>query len=345
MSAVGSRLRFGVLHFFSWPGRRRAIPEVYRRSLNRIDIMESAGSYEAVWLAEHHFTTQSVSPSVSMMGAYVAARTERLRIGTAVTLAPMYHPLRLAEEIAVLDVLSNGRVNWGAGRGNDPGEFRVFGLDLDRSYALFRENVDIVLQAWRQERLTYHGEFSSFENVEVLPKPVQRPHPPVWLAASSPEAIGWAASAGYSILMDPHSSHADIGRKYAAYREGLTRAGHSPDGRVIPMARLVAVAPTDAEARQIAEQGATWTVSSMRDPSRRDVSKKITLTTAEERARDTRTPEERYVQDVIIHGSPDRVVEQIDRLREEIGLHYLMCAPLSHGSFMLFTEEVIPKLV
>ncbi|KOG89550.1 hypothetical protein ADK38_13660, partial [Streptomyces varsoviensis] len=158
------------------------MPTVYDRALNRIDIMERSGAYEAVWLAEHHFTTYSVSPSVSVMGALVAARTRRLRIGTAVSLAPMYHPLRLAEEIALLDVVSGGRVNWGAGRGNDPGEFQVFGLDLDSSYARFRENVDIVLRAWQDERLTYHGDFHTFEDVEVLPKPLQRPHPPVWLA-------------------------------------------------------------------------------------------------------------------------------------------------------------------
>ncbi|ONI77992.1 hypothetical protein ALI144C_31865 [Actinosynnema sp. ALI-1.44] len=342
---MAPRLQFGVLQFFSWPGRRRSIPEVYRRAFERIDIMESSGGYEAVWLAEHHFTSHSVSPSVSMMGTHIAARTERLRIGTAVTLAPMYHPLRLAEEIALLDVLSDGRVNWGAGRGNDPQEFGVFGLDLPSSYARFRENVDIVLRAWQTDRLSYQGEFHSFDNVEVLPKPVQRPHPPVWLAASSLDAIEWSAKAGHSILMDPHSSHADIGVKYAAYRRGLRAAGHSADDRVTPMARLVAVAPTDAEAIEVAAQGAEWTVSSMRDPRRRGLSKKIRLASAEEKAQDTRSPQERYVQDVIIHGSPERVVEQIRRLREEIGLHYLMCAPLSHRSFLLFTEEVIPKLV
>jgi alkanesulfonate monooxygenase SsuD/methylene tetrahydromethanopterin reductase-like flavin-dependent oxidoreductase (luciferase family) len=318
---------------------------VYERAFDRIDMMERSGGYDAVWLAEHHFTTQSVSPSVSMMGAQVAASTERLRIGTAVSLAPMYHPLRLAEEIALLDVLSGGRVNWGAGRGNDPAEFRVFGLDLERSYALFRENVDIVLRAWQEERLSYAGEFHSFDEVEVLPKPIQQPHPPVWLAASSPEAIDWAATAGHSILMDPHSGHDEIGVKYARYHQGLVAAGHSPSDRITPMARYIAVAPTDAEARQIAERGAEWTVSSMRKPDRRAYSNKIRPTTSGQSHQDQRTPVERYVQDVIIHGSPDRVVEQIQQLRERMGLHYLLCAPLSHGSFVSFTEEVIPKLV
>src|SRR3712207_2243125 len=134
-------LRFGVLQFFSWPNRSVPLPTVYARALERIEIMDRSGGYDAVWLAEHHFNTYSVCPSVHIMGTHAAARTERLRIGTAVSLAPMYHPLRLAEEVALLDVLSGGRVNWGAGRGNDPTEFGVFGLDLDSSYAKFREHV------------------------------------------------------------------------------------------------------------------------------------------------------------------------------------------------------------
>jgi alkanesulfonate monooxygenase SsuD/methylene tetrahydromethanopterin reductase-like flavin-dependent oxidoreductase (luciferase family) len=263
------------------------------------------------------------------MGMAVAARTQRLRIGTAVSVASMYHPLRLAEEVALLDVLSGGRVNWGAGRGNDATEFAVFGLDRETSYTHFRENVEVVLRAWREERLTYEGEYIQVANVEVLPKPLQRPHPPVWMAASSPDAIAWAAGEGHSILMDPHSSHVDIGRKLAGYRDGLAAAGHRFEGRTTPIARLVAVAPTDAEARETARRGARWTVTSYVKSARfgPDVD-----------------PVERYVDDVIIHGSPARVVDEVLRLREEIGLDYLLCAPLSHQSFLLLTEQVIPAL-
>jgi alkanesulfonate monooxygenase SsuD/methylene tetrahydromethanopterin reductase-like flavin-dependent oxidoreductase (luciferase family) len=322
-------LRFGVLQFFSWPNRAVPLPTVYARALDRIGIMDRSGGYEAVWLAEHHFNTYSVCPSVHVMGTMAAARTERLRIGTAVSLAPMYHPLRLAEEVALLDVLSGGRVNWGAGRGNDPVEFGVFGLDRESSYARFRENVEVVLRAWREERLTYEGEFVQVRDVEVLPKPLQQPHPPVWVAASSLEAIEWAASVGHSILMDPHSTHVEIGRKLAAYRSGLAAAGHAAEGRTIPIARLIAVAPTDEEAREVARRGAQWTVSSYvkRQP---------------EAGVD---PIDRYVNEVVIHGSPGRVADELLRLREEIGLEYLLAAPLSHQSFLLLTDQVIPKVV
>src|SRR5262249_4360857 len=108
----------GILQFFSWPERRVPLPTVYARALQRIAIMDRGG-YDAVWLTEHHFSDYSVCPSIPLMGEHVAAQTRRLRIGTGVTLAAFYHPLRLAEEIALLDILSGGRVNWGAGRGFD----------------------------------------------------------------------------------------------------------------------------------------------------------------------------------------------------------------------------------
>jgi alkanesulfonate monooxygenase SsuD/methylene tetrahydromethanopterin reductase-like flavin-dependent oxidoreductase (luciferase family) len=338
-------MRFGVLQFFSWPNRAVPLATVYARALERIDRMESSGGYDCVWLAEHHFNTYSVCPSVHLMGMQVAARTKRLRIGTAISLAPMYHPLRLAEEVALLDVLSGGRVNWGAGRGNDATEFGVFGLDYVSSYARFRENVDIVLSAWRNERLTYHGEFTDVENIEVLPKPLQQPHPPVWVAASSPDAIGWAAEQGHSILMDPHSSHVDIGRKLAAYKRGLGEAGHSFDGRTIPIARLIAVAPTDAEAEETARRGAQWTVTSYIKPDKRKVFHDPTFRAADSPPPTAPVdPVQRYVDEVVIHGSPRRVADELLRLRDEIGLDYVLCAPLSHQSFLLLTEEVLPAV-
>ena len=181
-------MKFGVLQFFSWPERRTSLATVYSRALDRIGIMDRTG-YDAVWLAEHHFSSFSVCPSVHMVGTLAAARTRRLRIGTAVSLAPLYHPLRLAEEVALLDQLSGGRVNWGAGRGFARVEFTNFGVPPDESTSRFREAVEIVLRAWTDERLSFAGTHFRFDGVEVLPKPLQQPHPPVWLAASSEPAL------------------------------------------------------------------------------------------------------------------------------------------------------------
>src|ERR1700684_2845920 len=163
-------MKVGILQFFGWRDRTVPLNSVYETALERFSIMDQTG-YDAVWLAEHHFSSFSVCPSVHMMGTMAPARTKRLRIGTAVSLAPFYHPLRLAEEVALLDVLSGGRVNWGAGRGFSRGEFTAFGVSPEESTSRFRETVEIVLQAWGNERLNYAGQYFQFENVEVLPKP------------------------------------------------------------------------------------------------------------------------------------------------------------------------------
>ena len=332
-------MKVGVLQFFSWPERRVALETVYERAFQRIDVMDRTG-YDAVWLAEHHFTGYSVCPSVHLMGMHVANRTRNLRIGTAVSLAAFYHPLRLAEEVALLDVLSGGRVNWGAGRGFDRNEFVNFGVAPDESYPRFREHVEVVLAAWQQEKLTYHGRYFDFESVEVLPKPLQKPHPPTWLAASSPPAIEWAAERGFSILMDPHSSHAEIARKRELYRCELEKHGHSVAGRDIPMARLLAVGETRAEAEETARRGAQWLVSSYIDPKHQQVGLPGGgfLRLGED-------PVARYLEGVIVWGTAEEALDELLRLREEMFLDYLLCAPLSHRSFEIFTEKVLPRLL
>ena len=325
-------MQFGVLQFFSWPGRRFPLPDVYRRAFDRIDVMERTG-YEAVWLAEHHFSTYSVCPSIHMMGAHIAARTRRLRIGTAVSLAPFYHPLRLAEEVALLDVLSGGRVNFGAGRGFDATEYRNFGVSRDSSYPVFREHVQVVLEAWRNERLTFHGRYCHFDDVEVLPKPLQQPHPPVWLAATSEDAVVWCARNGYSILMDPHSSHADIAAKRARYQTELEAAGFSMAGRTIPMARNIALATTEEKAREVAMSSAAFMFRSYLGRAPRPSAPAPV------------DPVAQYVDDTVICGTPAAVVEQLHALEAQLPLDYLMCTPLSHESFVLFTEEVMPHFL
>ena len=254
-------MKVGVLQFFGWLDRSVPLHSIYEMALERIAIMDTAG-YDAVWLAEHHFSGFSVCPSVHMMGVMAAARTKRLRIGTGVSLAPFYNPLRLAEEVALLDMLSGGRVNWGAGRGFERSEFKAFGIPGEESTSRFHETVDIVLKAWTNDKLSYQGKYYNYDGVEVLPKPLQAPHPPVWMAATSAPAIDWAAAKGFSILMDPHSSRADLVSKRRYYGEKLAAAGHSDAGRTIPMARLVAIDETAEKAREVARRAAEWTVAS-----------------------------------------------------------------------------------
>ena len=325
-------MKFAVLQFFSWPQRRVPLNTVYQRALDRVRIMDSGG-YDAVWLAEHHFSTYSVCPSIHIMGMHVANMTKNIRIGTGVSLAAFYHPLRLAEEVALLDNLSGGRVNWGAGRGFDKTEMEVFGVPRDESYDRFRENVQVVLQAWNNDRLSFDGRFNQFDDVEVLPKPLQDPMP-VWIASSSPDAIEWSASCGHAILMDPHSTHDEIAAKQALYRSSLADNGQVNE-QDTPIARLLAIAKTDAEAEAIARAGAEWTVSSYANPK---AGGGVTSDFSPEQRI------ERYVNEVVIHGSPAKVADKLTELEETIPLDYLMASILSHETFMLLTDEVMPRI-
>lgn len=343
-------MKFGVLLLFSWPGRRNSIQTIYERALERVVIMDTTG-YDAVWLAEHHFTEYSVCPSVHMMATVAAERTKNLRIGTGISLVPFYDPIRLAEEVAMLDVLSGGRVNWGAGRGYHTAEFETFGVDSKKSYDLFRENLQIVKLAWTEERFSFKGEFNSYEDVEVIPKPLQAPHPPIWLAASSPEAIGWAGREGYSILMDPVSTHEQIGIKRGLYADALAEGGHSIEGRTIPMARLLAAAETDEKALELARHGAKWYLGShtlarhkpaLTGLEEKEGNKGLIANEMFRGADDDAV--ETFVENNVIWGSPERVRDTVARLREEIGLEYLMVAPLGHESFLTFTDKVMPML-
>ena len=329
-------MKVGILQFFGWRDRSIPLNSVYETALERFTIMDQTG-YDAVWLAEHHFSSFSVCPSVHMMGTMAAARTKRLRIGMAVSLATFYNPLRLAEEVALLDVLSGGRVNWGAGRGFERSEFAAFGIPGEESAPRFHETVDIVLQAWTNERLTYNGKFYQYENVEVLPKPFQTPHPPTWMAASSNPAIDWAASQGHSILMDPHSSREDLIRKRRHYAAKLQEAGYSDAGRIIPMSRLIAIDETDEKARAVAKRAAEWTVASY-------IGRQANVRQGPARDFGGKDPIDFYLDDVMIHGSPERVADQIQAFAGDIGMNYLMAAPLSGRSFRLLTDKVLPRI-
>jgi alkanesulfonate monooxygenase SsuD/methylene tetrahydromethanopterin reductase-like flavin-dependent oxidoreductase (luciferase family) len=327
-------MKVGVLQFFGWRDRSIPLTSVYDTALERFTIMDRAG-YDAVWLAEHHFSGFSVCPSVHMMGVMAAARTKRLRIGTGVSLAPFYNPLRLAEEVALLDVLSGGRVNWGAGRGFERSEFKAFNIPPEESASRFHETVDIVLKAWTTDKLSYNGKHFTYEAVEVLPKPIQLPHPPVWMAATSTPAIDWAAAHGFSILMDPHSSRVELGAKRRHYADRLVAAGHSEAGRVIPMARLIAIDETTAKAREVARRAAQWTIGSYIAPSHHR---------QEVRTFGGKEPVDYYVEDVMLHGTAQSVIDQIRALERDAGMTYLLAAPMSRRSFALLTDEVLPRI-
>ena len=227
------------------------LAEYYEHRLRMTQAYDAAGFY-SYHLAEHHFTPLGMAPSPSVFLASVAQRTKNLRLGSLVYALPIHHPLRVLEEICMLDHLSNGRLDVGFGRGSVPFEISYYGQDAEQRERIYRERLDIILQAFATDTLTFNGEFDQFENVPLELKPLQKPHPPIFYGAHSPESAERAARKGLNIINNdsPDVTAACIAR----FRE-VWRAAQP--GRTLPKigaARFVVVADTDAEALALARR-------------------------------------------------------------------------------------------
>ncbi len=188
--------------------------------------------FNTLWLAEIHFAPRfSVMPAPMMILAAIAERTTRLRLGLAVNLVPLHHPMRLAEEAATLDVLSGGRLEFGAGRGAFPLNYRGYDVDLESSRERFEEGLEFVKQAWTQEHLTFRGKFFSSNGISVVPKPLQRPHPPIRLAANSADTFRFAGEKAYPIFAGgPVNPVPVLADRLQLYRNACAGAGRAiPD--------------------------------------------------------------------------------------------------------------------
>ncbi len=216
--------RFGLLHLFESPGDRSEA-QYYKENIELIEYADRVGLDE-VWLAEHHFTDYGVMPSTQVFGAYAAARTERIRIGTGVCVLPFHNPVRVAEEFAFLDQLSDGRLDFGVGRGYQPGEFRGYGIPFEESHQRFNESLEIVRKAWTQESFDHHGEIFDFEDVRVRPRPIQSPHPPLFGASFNPDTIKYQAMQGLNLLFTPLTTPPEV---ITDYRSRLAQGGHDPE--------------------------------------------------------------------------------------------------------------------
>jgi probable F420-dependent oxidoreductase len=180
------------------PGR--STPRLYEETLELIELAEELG-YDSVWFTEHHFVTEDgYLPSPLVMCAAAAARTRHIGIGTGVLLTPLYHPVRLAEDCAVIDNLSNGRFMLGPAVGYKSDEFAGYGVDRRKRGAMTDEILTIVRRCWNEDAFDHDGEFFHLRNVRVYPKPVQKPAPPIWIGAVAPPAIRRAARLGDGII-------------------------------------------------------------------------------------------------------------------------------------------------
>jgi natural product biosynthesis luciferase-like monooxygenase protein len=222
-------MKFGLHYQLPCSAGQSAVQR-YRDTLDQAVHAEALG-FESVWPVEQHFNANlSIMPSPLLMLAALAERTRTLRLGIAIILLPLSHPLRVAEEIATLDVISNGRVEFGIGRGAIPSHFRGFGVPIAENRDRFTEELEVIRQAWTNDRLSYHGRFYDFDRISVVPKPVQQPHPPIRVAANSEDTFEVMGGMGLPIFAASQvNPFHRIKRFLATYREALKAAGHPAD--------------------------------------------------------------------------------------------------------------------
>ena len=237
-------MRFGTFSYNQrrpWASEKQAFDEL----LEQIELTEKLNFNEA-WFAEHHHSDYGMLASPNLMIAALARRTERLRFGNLVSVLPLYDPMRLAEECAMLDILTDGRLNIGLGRGV-PKDDMKHRLDRETAQARFEEGIEILLRAWTGETFSYSGKAWGYEEISCRPQPLQKPHPPIYYGATSPDSPAMVARRGWNLALS-RQPLANCAKAIEKYRAELANLGHVNGKGDAIMVRDIYVADTDEQA-------------------------------------------------------------------------------------------------
>ncbi|MGH7333386.1 MAG: LLM class flavin-dependent oxidoreductase [Candidatus Rokuibacteriota bacterium] len=311
----------------------------FEETIRECEEAEAAG-FDSVWLGEHH-NSPLLYPTPLLSLAAIASRTRRLRLGTAVLVVPLYHPLQVAEEAAMVDVISGGRLILGVGVGYAPEEFAAFGIPLEERGSRMDEAVPLIQRLW-SEKVTHHGQHFRLTNATISPGPVQRPGPPIWFAGWAPPAIRRAGRLGEAWLGGPSARLDELVSCVRQYREARKQMVRDPDAGDVALLRYVFVAESLKDARAMAgvpfirsfeETYFRWPHPVVKRPVG-----ELTI--------------ERLAHDRIILGDPTSCIRQIQGFQQTLGLTHLICrisvAGIPRGaaraSLDLFTREVMPAL-
>jgi alkanesulfonate monooxygenase SsuD/methylene tetrahydromethanopterin reductase-like flavin-dependent oxidoreductase (luciferase family) len=244
-------LQLGVRYH---PDHPEPLEKVYRDFIDEAVYGEELG-FDHVWAGEHHFKIDAWTPAPFQVLTAVAARTSRIRIGTSILILPLHHPLRVAEDVAVLDLISGGRFDLGVGVGGGTDhEHQTLGVPLDHKLGRLHESLEIIKRCFTEDCFDYEGRYYRFQHVQMTTKPVQKPYPPIWVAALGPKSMADATAAGYNSLAAHHPGYVQ------EYQAALRQAGHNPDTVQIAAGPLwIHLARTREQAWDEAEEGMHWT--------------------------------------------------------------------------------------
>jgi alkanesulfonate monooxygenase SsuD/methylene tetrahydromethanopterin reductase-like flavin-dependent oxidoreductase (luciferase family) len=308
--------------------------EYFERLLARMQRAEQLG-FDSFWLAEHHFHNYGLNPSPPVVLGAASRVTSRLRLGVAISVLPFRNPLHVAEDYALVDILSGGRLNFGAGSGYLKHEFEGHGIPMEERKERFDEALAIVLRAWGGERFSYEGRFRQVRDVRLQVRPVQRPHPPVWVATLRPEGAYVIGRNGFQLMGVPYvavNRLSDMKPVIAQFKDGYAEAGQDPERATIPMALHVHVAESEAaaerEAREYLDRYVTTRLYAKRDVLWDDL----------------------RANQLVAIGAPETVAAAIDTLRDA-GATDVLCLMDFGGleqekigrSMELFASEVAPR--
>ena len=235
-------VRFGLAYDFRNPERwERPWAEVFQALLEQIEYVDTLG-FDSIWITEHHFVPDGYAPSPVPLLAAIAARTQNVKLGTDILLLPLYHAVKLAEDLATVDLISEGRLMLGIGMGYRDEEFEAFGQTRRERVGRTEEGIDVLRGAWADGPFSYEGQYYKLRDVDITPKPVQRPHPPLFLAATSEPAARRAARLDLNLL-----PQGDVRVAYEPWLDELAKRGKQPEDYRIGLIKPWFVADSRAD--------------------------------------------------------------------------------------------------
>jgi probable F420-dependent oxidoreductase len=307
----------------------------YRDYINYVREAEDLG-FDSVFVVEHHFTgVGQVSASLGLL-SYLAGCTTRIRLGTAVVVLPWHNPVLVAEAAATVDLLSNGRLDFGVGKGYRDVEFNGFCVPMDEATERFDEAIEVIRKAWNSTgRFSHHGKRWNYDNIVVEPAPVQRPHPPFWLGAGSEDSIRRAAREGYNLLLDQIAPCDLTIERVAMFRDECLKAGRAYDPAMIGTTRGLQLVRNAADR----EKALAMRINMLKNIG----------TLARGRGAERYTQLKDYsgppieFDDAPLLGTPDEIIARLKKLEAGGVENVLLVDPTgSIATVQIFAEEVMP---
>tara|TARA_B100001013_G_C24617457_1_gene445798 strand:+ start:526 stop:1578 length:1053 start_codon:yes stop_codon:yes gene_type:complete len=347
-------LKFGLFHSVQLPDPT-AQQRYYSEALDQVIEAEQLG-FDSVWFTEHHFTRHGIVSSTMAVLAYLAGLTSNIRLGTAVSVLPFHNPIKLAEEVATVDLLSNGRLDLGVGRGYQWGEYNRLNIAMDEADDRFDEAMDVMTKAWTSKAAFNHsGKFWTFNDMTVQPKPLQTPHPPVWVAASSHKSMDRVAKHDWNLMVGQGESFEKVGEQIEYYKIAIGEQGYDYDPARVTVARAMYTAPSREQVSNDAQLPFMWfkqTGQEVSSPPGQQV-ELLPENFSDYRRRygsQSKIDYQSMADNVILFGTPDEISERIESLRKD-GVENLILFVNYGGiesqkvvdSLTLFAKEVMPN--